>query len=143
MTPTNQMTRETLPDGLRLTAGDCTFLYRRLRSGALLVVISGDDRGQFGNESLDELRLELMRHKPLELFVDARASVGVALSVSQDWTKFFSTNRENLKRVSVLVGSKVVTLTIEIAQHLSRTGNLIQIYSDPAMFDARVGENSR
>ena len=63
--------------------------------------------------------------------------------MSQDWTRFFATNRENLKRVSVLVGSKVVNLTVEIAQHLSRTGNLIQIYSDPEMFDARVAEARR
>ena len=35
-----------------------------------------------------------------------------------------------IKRVSFLVGSKVVGLTVAIAHHLSRTGNLVQIYSD-------------
>jgi hypothetical protein len=30
-----------------------------------------------------------------------------------------------------------VELTIAIAKHLSETGNLIQIYSDPALFEAR------
>ena len=142
MSENPEVKRETLPDGLRLSAGDCTFLFRRLRSSALLVTISGDDRGQFGTTTLDEIRMELLRNKPLELFVDARAATGAALSVSTEWTKFFSTNRENLKRVSVLVGHKVVNLTVEIAQHLSRTGNLIQIYSDAEMFDARVAESS-
>jgi hypothetical protein len=60
------------------------------------------------------------------------------VSVSDDWTHFFSLNRRDLRRVSVLVGSKVVHLTIAIAQHLSRTGDLIQIYSDPETFGARV-----
>lgn len=137
------MNRETLPDGqLELSAGDCTFRFRRLRSGVLLVTITGDDRGEFGTATLDEIRMEILRNKPLELFVDARAAIGAALSVSNDWTAFFSTNRENLERVSVLVGSKVVSLTVAIAQHLSRTGNLIQIYSDPAMFDARVAQST-
>ena len=61
-----------------------------------------------------------------------------AVSVSDEWTRFFALNREHLKRVSVLVGSKVVYLTVAIAQHLSRTGNLIQIYSDPEIFEARL-----
>jgi hypothetical protein len=131
--------REQLPDGrTRLLAGDGSFVFRRLRPGALLVTISGNDNGQFGTQPLDEIRLEMQRRPPLELFVDARDAVGVALSVSEDWTRFFSINRPQLTRVSVLVSSKVVSLTVAIAQHLSRTGNLIQIYSDPETFDARL-----
>lgn len=137
----NAVMRELLPDGqVRLSAAGCTFVYRRLRPGALNVAISGDDRGDFGTATLDEIRMELMRQKPLELFVDARAATGAAVSVSDEWTKFFSTNQEHLKRVSVLVGSKIMGLTVAIAQHLSRTGNLIQIYSDAETFDARVRE---
>lgn len=123
---------------LRLSAGDCTFVYRRLKPGALLVTISGHDTGQFGTSSLDEIRLELLRNRPLELFVDAREALGPAVGVSREWTQFFVLNRDQLRRVNVLVGSKVVELTIAIAQHLSRTGNLIQIYSDPETFGALV-----
>jgi hypothetical protein len=131
--------REATADGqVRLSAEGCSFLFRRLRPGALLVVIVGNDKGQFGTSTLDEIRMELLRQKPLELFIDARDAVGAAVSVSDEWTQFFSTNREHLRRVSVLVGSKVVHLTIAIAQHLSRTGSLIQITSDPEVFDARV-----
>jgi hypothetical protein len=123
---------------VRLSAGDCTFAYRRLKPGALLVTISGHDTGQFGTSSLDEIRLELLRNRPLDLFVDAREALGPSVSVSREWTQFFVLNREQLRRVNVLVGSKVVELTIAIAQHLSRTGNLIQIYSDAEMFAALV-----
>ncbi|MEZ0307610.1 MAG: hypothetical protein ACAH21_06770, partial [Ramlibacter sp.] len=133
------ITRETLPGGqLQLAAGRCTFTYERLRQGAMLVTVSGIDEGQFGTATLDEIRIELLRHRPLELFVDAQAAVAIAVAVSREWTHFFALNREHLKRVSVLSGTKAVELTIAIAQHLSQTGNLIQIYSDRELFDARV-----
>jgi hypothetical protein len=130
--------REEGPGGeIRLHDGKCSFTFRRLKEGkAFLVIIAGNDTGQFGTRTLDEIRMELMRNRPLELFVDARAATGATVSVSEEWTRFFSLNREQLKRVSVLVGSEAVHLTVAIAQHLSRTGTLIQIYSDPATFDA-------
>lgn len=142
--PATDIKREVTADGrVGLTASGCTFAYERLRPGALLVTITGNDAGQFGNSTLDEIRMELLRHRPLELFVDAREALGPAVSVSDEWTHFFALNREHLRRVSVLVGSKVVHLTVAIAQHLSRTGELIQIYSDPETFGARVAAARR
>ena len=133
-------TRELLPGGtVRLQAGECSFVYRRPRPGALLVTITGMDSGQFGGTTLDEIATALAREGRLELFVDAREAIGAAVSVSDDWTRFFSSHREALDRVHVLVGSKVVYLTVAMAQHLSRTGNLIQIYSDPEIFESRLG----
>ena len=135
----NELARRVLADGrVQMTAGKAEFLFERLRPGALLVTISGSDMGQFGTATLDEIRLELMRQQPLDLFVDAEAAIAVSVGVSRDWTHFFSQKRDHLKRVSVLVGSKAIELTIAIAQHLSQTGNLIQIYSDRELFDARV-----
>ena len=78
-----------------------------------------------------------MRKRPLELFVDATRASMPAVKVSQEWTRFFALNRNDLKRVSVLVSSKSVELTIAIAQHLSNTGKLIQIYSDGELYEAR------
>ena len=84
-----------------------------------------------------------MRDRPLELFVDASAASMPGVDVSREWTKFFALNQDDLKRVSVLVGSKAVELTVAIAQHLSRTGKLIQIYSDREVFEARKGAPRR
>jgi hypothetical protein len=130
--------REQLPGGGKLSSARCTFVFHRLGQGAMLVVVTGIDSGEFGTATLDEIRIELLRHRPLELFIDAQAAVAVAVTVSKDWTHFFSLNREHLKRVSVLAGSKAVELTVAIAQHLSQTGNLIQIYTERELFDARV-----
>jgi hypothetical protein len=131
--------REVLPDGaVQIGADGCTFHYQRPRPGILLVTIRGDDRGQFGTATLDEIALGIQREGPIELFVDARAALGAAISVSKDWTRFFTTNRSSLVRVHVIVGSQAVRLTVAIARHLSRTDNLIQIYSDPAIFESRL-----
>jgi hypothetical protein len=136
--------REMQPDGrVKLSAGDCSFVFARVRPGVLLVTISGYDTGQFGTSTLDEIRTEIQRDGPLELFVDTREAFGAAVSVSDEWTRFFTANRERLKRVSVLVGSKAVYVTVAIAQHLSRTGSLIQIYSDPELFESRVAAAAR
>jgi hypothetical protein len=130
--------REVVNGEVRLSAGGCAFVFRRPRPGVLHVVITGLDTGQFGTTTLDEIRAEIGRNRPIELFVDAREAVGAAVSVSDEWTRFFSSHREDLKRVHVLVGSKVLYLTVAIAQHLSRTGSLIQIYSDPETFETKT-----
>lgn len=131
--------REVLDGGaVRLSAGGCTFLYRRPRPGVLHVSVSGRDTGQFGTATLDEIRAEIARRSPVALFVDARDADRVAMAVSDEWTEFFTRERAHLRQVSILVWSKVLHLTMSIAQHLSRTGTLIKIHSDPPAFEAAL-----
>jgi hypothetical protein len=133
-----QVHREVRGDGSTiLRAGACTFVYRRTRAGVLDVRIDGADNGQFGTATLDEIAMALVRERPLELFIDASAASMPSVPVSRDWARFFTRNRTDLKRVSVLVSSRTVELTIAIAQHLSQTGKLIQIYTDAEVFEAR------
>ena len=138
---TTALTRELAPDGtVILKAGRGTFFYRRPRAGVLDIAIEGVDNGQFGSATLDEIAMALVRERPLELFVDASAASMPAVAVSREWTRFFSLNQKDLTRVSVLVSSKTVELTVAIAQHLSQTGKLIQIYTDAELFEARRRE---
>lgn len=133
------VTRNLMLDGtVVLRSERCTFHFRRPRAGALEIRIQGVDNGQFGTATLDEIALALVRERPLELFVDASAASMPPVSVSQEWTRFFSLNQKDLKRVSVLVSSKTVELTMAIAQHLSQTGKLIQIYTDAELYEARL-----
>jgi hypothetical protein len=135
--------RELLPGGVvRLASDQATFEFARPRPGRVLVTIRGVDKGQFGPATLDEITAALDREGSLELFIDAREAAAVAVSVSEEWTRFFSVQRSRLRRVHVLAGSKAVTLTVAIAQHLSRTGDLIQIYSDSQIFDGRLRSES-
>lgn len=136
--------REVLPGGaVRVYSGDASFEFRRPRPGALHIKIVGMDKGQFGVMPLDEITAALNRETPLELFFDARGVIGAAVSVSEEWTRFFATHRAKLSRVHVLAGSKAVQITVAIAQHLSRTGDLIRIHKDPAEFEILLAEAGR
>jgi hypothetical protein len=131
--------REVLADGaIRLTSDGSAFVFSRPNAGVLVVTITGYDRGQFGTAPLDEIASVLRVGAPVQLFVDARNAVGATVRVSEDWTSFLSRHREELGHVYVLAGSKMVELTVAIARHLSRTDRLIQIYSDPALFEAQL-----
>jgi hypothetical protein len=131
--------REILSDGsVRISSGDSAFEFTRPKAGVLVVAITGYDKGQCGTAPLEEIDSVLRLVGSLQLFVDARSAVGATVRVSEDWTKFISRRKDELGRVHVLAGSKMVELTVAIARHLSRTGNLIQIYSDPAIFEEQL-----
>jgi len=138
-----EVKKEIIDGQVRLSCGRCDFRFHRPRPGVLIATIRGSDSGQFGTAALDEIRAEIGRQRPLELFVDARDASGPTVKVSEEWTAFFDRSRSDLSRVYVLVGSKALNLTVEIARHLSRTGNLIQIYSDPDLFESRLAQSSR
>lgn len=131
--------KERLEDGsTRISSPKCSFQFRVLGAGALLVTIRGRDRGQFGPAVFEEIRYRLGGPASLELFVDAAEAAGPTTEVSDAWTRFFRTEGPQLKRVSILALSKFVHLTVSVAKLFSRTGELIQVYSDPALFHAAV-----
>ncbi|MCA1664956.1 MAG: hypothetical protein LC659_11915 [Myxococcales bacterium] len=125
-----------LGDAVELRGADDTrFVLRRLRAGVLLAQISGDDRGTLGEAPFSELERALAARQPVELFFDLRGAVGAVGGVRDAWTDWFQQERRRLKRVSILTNSRFITLTVEIAKLFSRTGELIQIYSDRLLFE--------
>ena len=128
------------PQTTRISAGQCSFTYRRLKPGVLLMTISGHDNGQFGTATIDEVNAEYDRFGPVTLFVDTQSAAGPATEVMEAWTAYFSANRKKLKRVAILVPpeSKLLHLTVSIVQHLSGMGGLLQIHGDPAKFRAEI-----
>ena len=131
--------REALPDSsVRIASVDAAFLFARPKAGVLVVTITGYDKGPFGTAPLDAIGSVLRIAAPVQLFVDARGAVGATVRVSEDWTRFITRHAGDLAHGHVLVGSKMVELTIAIARHLSRTDRLIQLYSDPSIFDAQL-----
>jgi hypothetical protein len=133
-----KITREIAEDGsVVISDARCKVVFRRIRPGALEIEIAGTDNGQFGTVMIDEVALALVRERPLELFIDAGDASMPAVSVAKGWTDFFSLNQESFKRVRILAGSKAVALTMKIVQHLSDTGDLMHIYSDRELYEAR------
>lgn len=135
--------REVMKDGtVRLSAPSCAFAYRRLRPGALLVSISGHDKGDLGTAPLDEVSAEIARFGPIDLFVDTAAATGIATPVSDLWTAWFRDNKPRLKRVSVHAPSRFVRLVISVAKLFSGTGELIRIYDEAEPFDQAIAREA-
>ena len=131
--------REVLPDGpVRMSSRDTAFEFARPKPNVLVVTITGYDKGALGTAPLDEIAAVLRIAGPVHLFIDARNAVGAAVRVSEDWTRFITRHQADLAHVHVLAGSKMVELTVAIARHLSRTDRLIQLYSDPSLFEAQL-----
>lgn len=134
--------RETLPDGaVRLEAARCSFTFRLVAPRLLRVDIRGRDRGQFGPAVFEEIRFHL-GGEPLELFVDASEAEGPTTQVSDAWTRFLNREAPHLKRVSILAVSNFVHLAVSVAKLFSRTGELVQVYSDPALFRAALATSA-
>jgi hypothetical protein len=128
--------REVLEDGsVRLTSERCSYTYRRPRPGVVFIRFTGDDRGEFGEAPRDELREDISRFSPIELFFEMDETTGATLPVQDAWTEWFSGNRPALKSVSVLARSKFMHVSAEVVKLFSRTGELIRVYLDPQPFD--------
>ncbi|HYO72590.1 MAG TPA: hypothetical protein VEU33_41605 [Archangium sp.] len=128
--------RETLEDGsVRLSSERCSFTYQRPRPGVVFMRIVGIDRGEFGTAPRDELRGDISRYSPIELFIEMDEITGANLPVQEAWTSWFSTNRPALKSVSMLTHSKFMHFTAEVVKFFSRTGELIRVYLEPQPFE--------
>ena len=127
---------ELLRDGsLRYRAGDCCFVFTRVRPGVLLTSIFGYDSGELGRAPLEAVEAEYSRFQlPIEWFIDASGVSNARNPVFQQWTSWLNENRSKLKRVAVLTGTRPAHLTISIARHLSNTDTLMTIYEDGALF---------
>jgi hypothetical protein len=128
--------REELADGsVRLSSERSSYTYQRPRPGVVFIRFSGDDKGEFGNAPRDELRGDINRYAPVELFIEMDETTGANLPVQEAWTDWFSANRPALKGVSVLTRSKFMHVSAEVVKLFSRTGELIRVYLEPAPFE--------
>ena len=131
-----EVTREVLSDAtLRLSANGCSFTFEHPRSGVMHVTVAGEDAGQFGTRTLDEVRAAIARDGRVELFIDAHDASATASCVTEAWKQFLTRHRADLARVHVLVGSKFMYLNVAITQHLAGATNLLRIYTDREEFE--------
>ena len=132
------MRRVESSDGVRLEGTRCAIDVIRLRPGAVLVAISGDDAGELGHAPHEELDREIARYGPLELHVDARATTGVGPAVAQAWTAFIRGRGPAVRKAILLVASRQVALAAQSAASLGAVGRVFAVTSDAAAFDAEV-----
>jgi hypothetical protein len=72
----------------------------------------------------------------------ARQSRAVALDVSGSWARWLRSQRDALKRVNMLTGSRFVALTANFVRDFAELGDLMRVYSDPVSFDDALREAS-
>jgi hypothetical protein len=125
-------------EGVRLAGDRCALEIRRLKPGAVLVTISGDDAGELGAAPHDELDREIARYGPLELRVDARATTGVGPGVAAAWTEFLGRRGNAVRKAVVLVASRQVALAAQSAGALAGAPRALSVTNDAAAFDAEV-----
>lgn len=132
--------RDVLSDGsLRLAADGCAFLFTRLSPGRLLTTIDGFDSGKLGTAPLEEVSAEVGRFKrPLTWFIDARNSPNAVSTVFERWIEWLYQRRDLLDKVFVLTGSKPLSLTVNIARHLSQSERLMKVINDLDSFEFLV-----
>lgn len=121
----------------------CTIEIERPRDGILVVRFFGTDVGELGGLPFAELTRHLSDTGPVELFIDARATRGVSLDVSQEWALWLRTNRPRLTRVTMLPGSRLVQVTADFVQRFSGLYDRMRVTTDAAAFDRALAEAVR
>jgi hypothetical protein len=114
-----------------------TLRVRRAAPGVVTLVISGTDIGEHGDAPFVELETDL-RAGPFHLFVDARASRGVTIDVSGEWSRWLGKHKGALLGIHMLTASRFVQLTANFVKNFVSLGELMRIYTDPAAFDAEL-----
>lgn len=100
----------------------------------VVMTIAGRDAGEHGDgpqRALDEL----LRDGPYALYIDARATSGASVDVSNIWAQWLRGHRDELHAIHMLTGSKFVQLTADFVRRFAELGDAMRIYTEGAAFD--------
>ncbi|HLU66053.1 MAG TPA: hypothetical protein VKZ63_07245 [Kofleriaceae bacterium] len=123
---------------VRLEGLHCTMTIDAPAPGVVLVVIEGTDVGDLGDAPFRALAPLCAGDRPIELFIDARAARGPSIDVSNDWALWLARHRERLRHASMLTASRFVQLTADFVRSFADLGDLMRIYTEPAVFEGAL-----
>lgn len=107
--------------------------------GVVLVTICGRDTGEHGDEPFRELAKDVERG-PFHLFIDARATSGATLEVSNVWAGWLRSHRDRLHKIHMLTGSKFIQVTADFVRRFAELGDAMLIYTDTSAFDDALAQ---
>jgi hypothetical protein len=119
----------------------CTLAVRRLAERVVLLTLTGNDVGEFGDRPFVALEKALSGPRALELFIDARGVGGASLDVSSDWARWLATHKDQLRHVSMLTRSRFIQLTASFVRKVADLGEVMRIYTDPAAFEGALASS--
>lgn len=113
---------------------NATLTISRPAPRVVLLTISGRDAGEHGDGPMRELARDF-EGAQVTLFIDARATQGAIMEVSNQWATWLRARREQLVAVHMLTGSRFVQLTADFVKRWADLGDKMRIYTDAASFD--------
>ena len=117
----------------------CALQISVIAPSKIFVRLTGNDDGELGRIPFDDLKSRLGSDQTIELFIDTSEATGVSNVVTEQWQKWFTTNRNHFKKIHLFATSKFFLITAAIIKELSRSGEIFQIYSDAGKFQQSIG----
>lgn len=100
----------------------------------VVMTIAGRDAGEHGDGPQRALE-ELLRDGPYALYIDARATSGASVDVSNIWAQWLRAHRDRLHSIHMLTGSPFVQLTADFVRRFAELGDAMRIYTEGSAFD--------
>ena len=107
-------------------------------NGVVVLRHSGIDVGEFGDLPMSAIAARIEAGEPVRLFIDARNVAGASIEVSGDWAVWLSGNRDHLRSIDMLTGSRFIEVTAEFVRRFAALQGIMRIYTDAASFDEAV-----
>ncbi len=120
--------------GVEFDGVNASITIQRRSPAVVVVTITGRDAGEHGDGPFVELEKELGQG-PFSLFIDARATKGASVDVSNVWAQWLRKNRDRLHRIHMLTGSRFVQLTADFVRRFAELGDAMLIYTDSNPFE--------
>jgi len=114
-----------------------TIVLSRPAGHVVLVAITGRDAGEHGDGPLRALDDHLATG-PYSLFIDARATLGASVDVSNVWAQWLRARRDRLHQIHMITGSPFIQLTADFVRRFAELGDSMRIYTDGPAFDSAL-----
>jgi hypothetical protein len=119
----------------------CSLTIQRPAPGIVVLRIAGTDVGEFGDAPMQELNQYLELANPILLFIDARNVRGASIAVSGEWAKLLRSQKERLREINMLTGSRFIEVTADFVRRFADLQTVMRIYTEHEAFDAALAES--
>lgn len=113
----------------------CSVAIREPTRGVVVVVLEGDDVGEFGDRPMDDVAERIGSSGPIELFLDARDANLASIDVTGRWAQWLRAHRSDLEHVSLLTRSRFLSLSADVVHRFAELGEAMRIYTHAPDFD--------
>jgi len=106
---------------------------------AIVLRISGSDVGEFGDAPMQVLNGWLAAlTSTVDFFIDARDVRTASIDVSGEWARWMGANKESLRTVTMLTGSRFIQVTAEFVRRYADLEGKMRICTEPELFDTTL-----